>query len=78
MGYYKKDHKAEIINYLNSIAYECNSGYNDGFVGWENKKSLWEIKYYLDNLIEKSCRFVGEDEFVNELSKQKVWEKLKT
>ena len=44
----------DLQNIKSQIMYcgvELNSPYNDGFTGWSCKKDLYEIKFYVDNLL---------------------------
>ena len=56
---------------------ELKSPYNDGFVLFEMKKELYELKFVLDAILEDSPKFVGEEEWLLEQDKKKMWEKLK-
>ena len=55
------------------IAYECSWPGNDGYTGFELKKKLMEVKFLVEDLIEKCPTFVGEEEWLHE----RLIEKLK-
>lgn len=56
---------------------ELKSPYNDGFVQWELKKELYELKFVLDTILEDSPKFSGEDEWLLEQDKKHMWERLR-
>ena len=44
----------------------------DGFNGWGCKQKLYEIKFYLDELIKKCPTYAGEDEWLEEQAMLKI------
>ena len=63
-----------IQHQLQSASIEMNSPYNDGFTAWAIKKDLLEIKFYLDNVLEKSPNFGStEADYLAEQDKKKTW-----
>lgn len=63
-----------IQHQIQSASIEMNSPYNDGFTAWAIKKSLLELKFYLDNVLEKSPNFGStEQEYLEEQIKIKTW-----
>lgn len=77
MGYYKKiDLKETQVKILIACA-ETNNRLTDGYIQFEIKKELYELKWILDEYFAKAPRFVGEDEWVDEMIQKKVWEILK-
>ena len=56
---------------------EICSPYNDGFVQWELKKELYQVKFLLDEMIKQQPTFSDEEEWLEEQSKKKVWSELK-
>lgn len=55
---------------------EMNDPRNDGFIQWGIKQDLYKIKWLIEEMIEQSPKFVGEDEFVLKHDMQVVWDKL--
>lgn len=55
------------------IAYECSWPGNDGYSAFELKKKLMDVKFLVEDLIEKCPTFVGEEEWLHE----RLMEKLK-
>lgn len=58
---------------LSMIAYECSWPGNDGYTAFELKKKLMDVKFLVEDLIEKCPTFVGEEEWLHE----RLIEKLK-
>ena len=77
MGFAKRWDVNDIINRIRHISSEANSGYTDGFTGFELKKELWLIKFAVDESLENSNRFVGEDEWLKEQQQEQLIKILK-
>lgn len=58
---------------LSMIAHECGWPGNDGYTAFELKKKLMDVKFLVEDLIEKCPTFVGEEEWLHE----RLIEKLK-
>ena len=56
---------------------EITSPYNDGFVTWGLKKEFYEIKWLIDECIRSQPTFTGEEEWLEEQDKKRVWSELK-
>lgn len=57
---------------------ELHNVRNDGYTQWEIKQDLYRLKWLLDNILEKSPTFVGEEEFLRAHEKAEVWRALQT
>ena len=55
---------------------ELHSPHNDGYVQWEIKKDLYQLKWLLDEILKDSSEFAGEAEFLQERSKKQMWRAL--
>ena len=73
MGYRKDWDTHAIKHSLWKMAYECSSPYNDGFVAFEVKKELLEIKFLVDDLLADAPTFAGEED----IHHQRLINKLK-
>lgn len=63
---------------LNSCASEMNYKGNDGFVQWDCKKELIQVKYQIEKLLRNSPTFGEiEESWIAQLDKQQTWEILK-
>ena len=77
MGFNKNWDKQEIISNIARMYHESTSPYNDGFVGFGIKKELYEIKWFLDMIMEKCHTYVGEEEFLKEHEQEELLKILK-
>lgn len=48
----------------------------DGFNGWGCKKKLLEIQFEVEKILNESPTYAGEEEYIKELDKKKVWRAL--
>jgi hypothetical protein len=55
---------------------ELCSPRNDGFTTWEIKKDLYKLKFLLDEILANSPKYSGEQEFLEQQSKKKMWKTL--
>ena len=56
---------------------EICSTYNDGFVSWELKKELYQVKWLLDEMLKRQPEFSGEEEWLEDNHKKQMWSELK-
>jgi hypothetical protein len=77
MGFKKPVDLASVVGQISAAGRELNSAYNDGFNQWEIKKELYHIKFLLDDIIDRSGKFTGEEEFLKEESQKKMINILK-
>jgi len=77
MGHKKQIDVASVVGQINAAAYECNSPYNDGFIGWGYKQDLYRIKWILEDAIRRCPKYSPEPEWLREQEKQKVIKYLK-
>ena len=47
-----------------------------GWVNWPCKQDLYRVKFAVDEMLEKISRFSGEDEWLLEQEKNKMWKRL--
>jgi len=66
MGFNVSWSVSKIKGDLQMMSRECCYPGNDGFTQFEIKKDLMEIKFLLEDLIEKSPKFSGEEEWMHE------------
>ena len=76
MGFVKHWDVSDIQRQLNACAAQVNSRYNDGFAAWYCKQDLLKVKYQLEEILRTAPRFAGEEEFIREIEKNKVWKRL--
>lgn len=56
--------------------YVCTDPRMDGFVGWDCKQRLYEIKFAIDEALAKCPSFSGEDEWLEEKRAERAFKKL--
>jgi len=66
MGFHKSWDRNNIENQLFNIYHTCADPHNDGFTGLFAKKDLIELKFLISDLLEKTPRFIGEEEIYGE------------
>ncbi len=76
MGFRKPMDYNSVSHQIYIAGVEINSPRNDGFVQWEIKQDLYKLKFLLDQILEQSPEFVGEQEFLTEQSKKQMWRRL--
>ncbi len=73
MGY-RKDWDMNVLRHsLWVMAHECSSPRNDGFTAFEIKKELLELKFLIDDLLDNTPKFAGEED----IHHQRMIDKLK-
>ena len=77
MGFKKSWDVANIAQQINTMTYEANSGYTDGFVGWGIKQDLYRIKWLVDDALKRCSTFTPEDEWLKEQEQKKIIKILK-
>jgi hypothetical protein len=79
MGFRKSWDVANIAGQIHSLARECSSGYNDGFVAFECKKDLYQIKQIIEDAISQSPDFGHlEEQWLQEQEKNRIIKILKS
>lgn len=77
MGFQKRWDVSNICQQISNCRAEVVSPYNDGYNAWSCKQDLYRIKYFLDDVLDMSYKFVGEEEFIKQLEHEKLITKLK-
>jgi hypothetical protein len=54
----------------------CTDPRIDGFVGWDCKQKLYEIKFAIDEALAKCPEYAGEAEWLEDLRTEKAFRKL--
>lgn len=68
----------EIANQIHALSRECSSPYNEGFTAFELKKDLYQIKFIIDEALQRAPTFSGEVEWLTEQEKQRIIKILKS
>lgn len=61
---------------VNKISFAESDPRMDGFVTWGCKKDLYELLWHIEDALDKCSTYAGEEEFVRERDKQKIFEAL--
>jgi len=56
----------------------ANDPHVTGWVNWPCKQDLYRVKFAVDEMLAKTSRFSGEDEWLLEQEKDKMWKALKS
>jgi len=54
----------------------ANDPHVTGWVNWPCKQDLYRVKFAVDEMLAKTSRFGGEDEWLLEQEKDKMWKRL--
>ena len=52
--------------------------YVTGWNNWPCKQDLYRVKFAVDEMLSKTARFAGEDEWLKEQEQEKMWKVLKS
>jgi hypothetical protein len=55
----------------------ANDPHMTGWVNWPCKQDLYRVKFAVDEMLQNTSSFAGEQEWLEELQKEKVWKALK-
>ena len=66
----------QIISECRQIYFGATDPHQDGFTGWHCKKDLYRVKFAVDEMLAKTSRFTGEDEWLLEQEQDKMWKRL--
>ena len=78
MGHKKQIDVANIAGQINSAAYECNSPFNDEFIGWGYKQDLYRLKWILEDSLRRCGSFGStEEDWLKEQEQEKIIKILK-
>jgi hypothetical protein len=77
MGYKLAYSIQDIETKIRSIYNECNNPRNDGYIAWGSKQDLYQIKWLVDDLLQKTSKFSGEDDWLKQQEQNKIINILK-
>ena len=75
MGYRKPD-TSYLKSTLTKLYIEVQSPYNDGFTQWTLKQEMYMIHKQLGDMLKQLPTFAEEEEWLENLAKKEMWEKL--
>jgi len=78
MGFKKSWDASDVMSQISSLARECTSPYNDGFVGWGCKQDLYKIQEAVNEALRRCPTYVGEEEWLTEQEQKRIIKILKS
>jgi len=72
MGYKHRYDIIEAYNQIRAAASELNDSRNDGFISWGVKQDLYQLKWFLDDVLKNSSTFGPEEEWLREQEQKRV------
>jgi hypothetical protein len=67
----------QVIADCQKMYYGANDPYVTGYVNWPCKQDLYRVKFAVDEMLKNTSGFADEQEWLEELQKEKVWKALK-
>ena len=67
-----------VISECQQMYFGANDPHVTGWVNWPCKQDLYRVKFAVDEMLAKTSRFSGEDEWLLEQEKDKMWKVLKS
>jgi hypothetical protein len=67
----------QVIADCQKMYYGATDPHMTGFVNWPCKQDLYRVKFAVDEMLKNTSDFSGEQEWLEELQKEKVWKALK-
>ena len=67
----------QIISECQKMHHGATDPYVTGWNNWPCKQDLYRVKFAVDEMLANTSRFTGEDEWLLEQEKEKVWKILK-
>ena len=67
----------QVIAECQKMYYGANDPYVTGYVNWPCKQDLYRVKFAVDEMLKNISSFTGEEEWLEQLEKEKVWKALK-
>jgi hypothetical protein len=77
MGFKKSWDVPDIARQINILAYEANSPYNTGFIGWGCKQDLYRIKWMVEDALKRCGTYELEEEFLKRHEQEEIIKLLK-
>ena len=66
----------QVISQCQKMYFGATDPHMTGWVNWPCKQDLYRVKFAVDEMLEKTSRFSGEDEWLLEQEKDKMWKRL--
>ena len=66
-----------VISECQKMYYGANDPYVTGWNNWPCKQDLYRVKFAVDEMLAQTSKFAGEEEWLEQLEKEKMWKALK-
>ena len=66
-----------VIDDCQRMYYGANDPYVTGWNNWPCKQDLYRVKFAVDEMLKNTSKFTGEEEWLLEQEKEKMWKILK-
>lgn len=67
----------EIHSGILAIIRECFDTRNTGYIAWNSKQDLYQLKWLIDDALAKCPTFEPEESWLKEQDKKRMWNNLK-
>jgi hypothetical protein len=67
----------QVISECQKMHHGATDPYVTGWNNWPCKQDLYRVKFAVDEMLANTSKFTGEDEWLLEQEKEKVWKILK-
>ena len=68
----------KVISECQKMYYGANDPYVTGWNNWPCKQDLYRVKFAVDEMLAQTSKFSGENEWLLEQEKEKMWKVLKS
>lgn len=72
MGYKHRYDIMEAYSQIRAAAAEMNDSRNDGFICWGVKQDLYQLKWFLDDILKNSSTFGPEEGWLREQEQKRI------
>ena len=66
----------QVISDCQKMYVGATDPYETGWNNWPCKQDLYRVKFAVDEMLKKTSTFAGEEEWLEELEKEKMWKTL--
>ena len=66
-----------VIDDCQRMCHGANDPYVTGWNNWPCKQDLYRVKFAVDEMLAQTSKFAGEEEWLEQLEKEKMWKALK-
>jgi hypothetical protein len=67
----------KVINECSKMYTAANDPWETGWNNWPCKQDLYRVKFAVDEMLKNTSGFAGEQEWLEQLEKEKIWKALK-